>query len=384
MYCISISHKAAPLLIREKFAFSLEQQKAFSKKVVNDKHVSGCIVLSTCNRSEVYFTGDKKAVAVMEDEIANFKDLQKSEVLKYYRVYGVKQAAHHLFQVASGLDSMVIGEDEILGQVKKAYQTALEIKTTDYELNILFHSAITSAKKVKSLTLLSKTPISIGTLVAHEIFNFPKKDKKVLIIGLTGKMGTIIMKNVAHRSDVELTGTTRQHGYHMSVVSKEIKIIHYSERYDYINEADIIISATTSPHYTLTYDEVVKAATVAKKRLFIDLAVPSDIDGQIGLIEDTKLYDIDYFEVLSKQNNETKLKEVEKGQLIIEEEVENAFKKIYFHEWIENIDYYRDYFRDKNIEQVLYQLRDEASSEELKTILEVIKRVTKEKEVDIR
>lgn len=384
MYCISISHKAAPLLIREKFAFSLEEQKAFSNKVVTNSHVSGCIVLSTCNRSEVYFTGDKKAVAVMEEELASFKGLQKSEVLKYYRVYGIKQAAHHLFQVASGLDSMVIGEDEILGQVKKAYQTALEIKTTDYELNILFQSAITSAKKVKSLTLLSKTPISVGTLVAHEIFNFPKKDKKVLIIGLTGKMGTIIMKNVAHRDDVELIGTTRQHGYHISVVSKAVKVIHYSQRYAHINEADIIISATTSPHYTLTYDEVVKAATIKKERLFIDLAVPSDIDGQIRLIEGTKLYDIDYFEVLSKQNNETKLKEVEKGQLIIEEEVESAFKKIYFHEWVENVDYYKNYFQDKNIEQILYKLRDEASSEELKIILDVIKRVAKEKEAEAK
>ncbi len=377
MYCISISHKAAPLLIREKFAFSLEQQKVFSKKAVTSSHVSGCIVLSTCNRSEVYFTGDKKAIAVMEEKLASFKGLQKSEVLKYYRIYGIKQAAHHLFRVTSGLDSMVIGEDEILGQVKKAYQTALEIETTDYELNILFHGAITSAKKVKSLTLLSKTPLSIGTLVAHEIFNFPKKNKKVLIIGLTGKMGNIIMKNIVHRVDIELVGTTRQHGYPISVVSKEVKVIHYSQRYDYINEADIIISATTSPHYTLTYDEIIKATTISKKRLFIDLAVPSDIDGQIRLVEDTKFYDIDYFEGLSKQNNETKLKEVEKGQLIIEEEVENALKKIYFHEWIESLVYYKSYFQDKNIEQILYKLRDEASSEELKIILDVIKRVAK-------
>lgn len=377
MYCISISHKAAPLLIREKFAFSLEQQKVFSKKAVTSSHVSGCIVLSTCNRSEVYFTGDKKAIAVMEEKLASFKGLQKSEVLKYYRIYGIKQAAHHLFRVTSGLDSMVIGEDEILGQVKKAYQTALEIETTDYELNILFHGAITSAKKVKSLTLLSKTPLSIGTLVAHEIFNFPKKNKKVLIIGLTGKMGNIIMKNIVHRVDIELVGTTRQHGYPISVVSKEVKVIHYSQRYDYINEADIIISATTSPHYTLTYDEIIKATTISKKRLFIDLAVPSDIDGQIRLVEDTKFYDIDYFQGLSKQNNETKLKEVEKGQLIIEEEVENALKKIYFHEWIESLVYYKSYFQDKNIEQILYKLRDEASSEELKIILDVIKRVAK-------
>ncbi len=377
MYCISISHKVAPLLIREKFAFSLEQQKEFIKKAVANKYVSGCIVLSTCNRSEVYFTGDKRAIAVMEEKIASFKGLQKSEVLKYYRVYDIKQAAYHLFQVASGLDSMVIGEDEILGQVKKAYQVALEIKATDYELNILFQNAITSAKKVKSLTSLSKTPISIGTLVAHKIFNFPKKDKKVLIIGLTGKMGTIIVKNVAHRDDVELIGTTRQHGYPISIVSKEVKVIQYSQRYAYINEADIIISATTSPHYTLTFDEVIKAITIKKERLFIDLAVPSDIDGQMRLIEGSKLYDIDYFKMLSKQNNETKLKEVEKGQLIIEEEVESVFKKIYFHEWIENLGHYKNYFQDKSIEQILYKLRDEASSEELKIILEVIKRVAK-------
>ena len=97
----------------------------------------------------------------------------------------------HLFQVTCGMDSMVIGEDEILGQVKDAYNNALDQGTTKYLLNTLFQAAITCAKRIKTDTKLSKTPVSIGTLVANEIFHFPKEQKTVLIIGLTGKMGTI-------------------------------------------------------------------------------------------------------------------------------------------------------------------------------------------------
>lgn len=377
MYCISISHKIAPIHIREKFALSIEEQKAFMLRSIEKAHVSGCVVLSTCNRSEFYFSGDKQAVGAIEQDIATFKGLKPSEMLKYYKIYEQEKAVQHLFSVASGLDSMILGEDEILGQVKKAYQLALEMKTTNFEINTVFQSAISGAKKVKSETLLSKTAISVGTLVAHEIFQFNKPKKTVLIIGMTGKVGTIIVKNIQHRKDVQIIGTTRQHGYTLNMAGDTIKVIPYSQRYKYLEEADIIISATTSPHYTLTMEEMKPYLSKHKERLFIDLAVPIDIDKAVSKIEDAKLYDIDYFSVLSKGNNAVKLKEVEKGRLIIQEEVDAVMKKLRFHEYTSNKSLYDSYWEGKNWEQILYELRDEANSRELTVILDVIERVAR-------
>lgn len=380
MYCISISHKVAPLHIREKFAFSIEEQIKFQKQMVRQGVIHGCVVLSTCNRSEIYFTGDRAAIGIVEKSLADFKQLEVGELLKYYRIYEMKRSIYHLYSVASGMDSMVLGEDEILGQVKKAYQIALENNTTDPLMNRLFQGAINSAKKVKNKTLLSKTSLSIGTLVAHEIFDFNTchSKKNVLIIGITGKMGTIIMKNILHREDVKIIGTTRQHGYSLSVADSKVEVIDYAQRYAYIDKADIIISATASPHYTLTYQEIVSYITHQKPRLFIDLAVPIDIDTTIQTLPLATLYNIDYFKVLAKRNNEIKLKEIETGRCMIEQEVETIMKKISFSDCLEEIQCYEEQFKEKSFKQFLFDLRDRASSEELEVILKVIKRITEE------
>ena len=145
MYCMSVSHKKAPVKIRERFAFREEEKKEFMELLVRKEAVTGIVVLCTCNRSEVYVSGTKYAIGELQREIADYKNIRLEELLKYLNIYSGESAIRHLFKVACGFDSMVLGEDEILGQVKDAYQMSKAQKTVDYEMNVLFQKAVTCA-----------------------------------------------------------------------------------------------------------------------------------------------------------------------------------------------------------------------------------------------
>jgi glutamyl-tRNA reductase len=373
IYNVSISHKTAPVKIRELLAFTYEEKVAFIQDAIKLNHILECVLITTCNRSEIYVSGDDKAV----DEIISFlvkrKNLNHKSMMKYFLIYQQEKAVEHLYKVASGMDSMLIGEDEILGQVKDAYELALEHHTTGFYLNTLFRDAITCAKRVKTDTNLSKTSISLGTLAAHEVFDFIKKEgkKKVLIIGLTGKMGTILMKNLYHNKDIEILGTIRVHKsqHEFEVSYPRVIMVDYHQRYEYMEEADIIVSATTSPHYTITKDGLEENLVTQKERLFLDLAVPMDIDKEIQTINQVKLHDIDYFTELSKKNNELKLKEVERAKLIIEEEVDEYLKGIAFKEFMPYIREIKEKIQEDGLDKIFYQLKKNVKREDLEIII---------------
>lgn len=375
MYIISISHKTAPISIREVFSFSAEEQEAFIKAALASEHISQCVVVSTCNRSELYFDGDAQSIQVMEQKLADFKKVKLEDLMKYFLVYCDEKAYRHLFQVTCGFDSMVVGEDEILGQVKEAYERALALRATKYTLNTSFQAAITCAKKIKTDTKLSKTPISIGTLVVNEITQFPKEEKKVFIIGLTGKMGTIIMKNLYKKKNITIIGTARSHNsiQEIALDYRNVKIVAYKDRYHYMNEADIIISATTSPHYTITYQELAPMLPTDKTRIFIDLAVPRDIDKEITRLQKVSLFDIDYFDRVAKNNIQLKEQETERARYILEEQLEELLKTLSFHDFLPELNHIKRLFEEKGFEQAMYEIRNKASHAELQTVLKVLR-----------
>lgn len=373
LFCIGISHKTAPVEIREILAFTQEEKIDFIQSAIRQEGIHECVLITTCNRTEAYVAGEENLTEQVMRLFAEKKHFKMDKMKKYFLRYNNKKAVKHLFSVAAGLDSMVIGEDEILGQVKDHYQLALQTGTTDFLLNTLFRYAITSAKKVKTDTRLSKTPVSIGTLAANEVFRFNGKDqrKKVLIIGLSGKMGTIIMKNLYHNKMIEITGTSRNHiiNEQVNLLYPGVNIIDYQKRYDKINEADIVISATSSPHFTVTSEELKEFITEKKQRLFIDLAVPTDIDKAVGQLPFTSLIDIDYFKKLSEENNNIKLIEAETAKLIIDKQVDEFYKEVNFREFLPHMKEIGDLFQSKPFETILYQIRNNVSSEELEIIL---------------
>lgn len=376
MYCMSVSHKKAPVKIRERFAFREEEKKEFMELLVRKEAVTGIVVLCTCNRSEVYVSGTKYAIGELQREIADYKNIRLEELLKYLNIYSGESAIRHLFKVACGFDSMVLGEDEILGQVKDAYQMSKAQKTVDYEMNVLFQKAVTCAKRIKTDTRLSKTPLSIATLVANEVFRFENgRDlKKVMVIGMSGKMGSIITKNIISKPGIEITGTVRRHNacLTVNVQSDRVKVVDYRDRYQYMNDMDIVISATLGPHYTVTYEELSKVLEDGRKRLFIDVAVPVDMDPSIGEIDGLSLFDIDYFDTLSKNNTKIKLKELDRARAIMEEDLDGAIKEVVFHPYIQRMEELKAAFSGKRLETLLYQIRDHVSSEDLKVVLRTL------------
>lgn len=326
---ISISHKIAPLTIRELFAFSKEQQEQLMRNMVADTLIDECIVVATCNRTEIYtYTSAENSLgeifqAMQKILLREAKAENTENIMDYILFYHDKKAIHHLFEVTTGLDSMVIGEDQILGQVKTAQEQAMAIHTSGVFLNTLFRYAITGAKKVKTDTNLSKTSVSTATLA----LKIAEKElgtvhgKKVLIIGASGKIGGIVMKNFGCIEGVKLYVTVRsintlQRSRHMKA---DYETISYDARYEVLDEMDVIISATSSPHYTLTYDKMMKNLKTDKKRVFVDLAVPMDIDSKINEKENCIYYNIDDFTKISKENNKKKMHEAEAAGEILDD-----------------------------------------------------------------
>lgn len=204
---LSISHKTAPLEIRRLFAFTQEQQERLGLTFLKEGGVQECVVIATCNRTEIYVyaadSGRRQNLFQRLQQILlrEAGALKTEHIADYLRFYQDEKAVRHLFSVTAGLDSMVVGEDQILGQVKKAHEQARETGTAGKYLNTLFRYAVTCAKKIKTETDLSKSSVSTATLAikaAEEVLG-DLAGKKVLVIGGTGQIGSIVLKNLYSR-----------------------------------------------------------------------------------------------------------------------------------------------------------------------------------------
>lgn len=351
MYCISINYKFAPVNIREKVSFSEEEKKNFIK--------DNMVILSTCNRVEIYFTGYN--VNEIAKEICSFKGIDYNKFKSYVNIYADEGAVCHIYRVACGMESKILGEDEILGQVKDAYYFAHGSVNLSYEINTVFKGAVTAAKKIKTETLMSKSSVSIGTLAAA--FLHKRNVKSVLIIGISGKIGSIVAKNIISYKNIKTGATARGHNCDYINISNT-EYIPFNKRYEYINNYDAVISATTSPHYTLTWSEIKKHNI--KGKIFIDLAVPRDIDEDI---EDNEIYNIDYFETISKSNSEIKMKEKERVDLIIRDMIDDLKKEMFFHTIAGSLEELNKY----SFEHMIYKVRDGLTADEFKKFIGILK-----------
>lgn len=379
MHCLSITYKKAPLKFRERLSFTLENKTQVEKHILS-KGVKGCIIISTCNRTELYYSGQVSAIDEIENIIAKEKKISLCDLKRYIDIYSDDKAIRHLSYVVCGMDSMVVGEGEILRQVKEAYLKSLDSQTSNDELNIIFQGAISSAKAVRTITKISTTATSIGTLTASEVIKFinDKKSGNVLILGATGKMGNILVKNLYSKKNIKLIGTRRE-AFVQSNNNKGIQWILHDRRYEYIPWADVVISATISPHYVLTREMVEKVLQENKSpKLFIDLAVPCDIDKDIKNLNNISMMDIDDFQYLSKENNHLKLKEMEKARLIIEDRIEEIRKAIYYNELSKDIIKIEKFIKKKGFPNVLYKLRKILTADEILRLLNCLKLMIKE------
>lgn len=385
MLCISVSYRKTEGELRQKFAFSEEEQKTFLKRLMDAGVIDGGVILSTCNRSELYVTvrngDDDKAVIgfaesdsgrrlkQLEELFSEYKGLARSLIRKNCLFYQGKQAVTHLYRVVCGLDSMVVGEDEILHQTKYAYKISQSIGAANGEINIIFQGAFNCAKLSKSETQISETPVSIGTLTANYIEEYLKKQQcdRVLVIGASGQIGSIVAKNLISKN-ISVIGTSRSHPTGDNLWScEELTWIDFSKRYEYINDVSSVVSATKSPHYTITRDELSKMRDHENPLLLVDLAVPYDIDRDIEEENNITLVGIDHFKELSEKNSVLKLSEAEKMSVIVSECVEDVLKRLYIRNFQIHMKEHEDWFS-----KMIFYLKESLDSDTLLKVLEKI------------
>ena len=375
MYTVSLSYKNTPVEIRECFSFNTEERKEFLIKAPSAQGVDGCVLLSTCNRTEIYFSGDEHGAERLERLAAEIKNTDAGRLMRYLRVYSGENAVRHLHNVACGMDSMILGEDEILGQVKDAYAAAHDEGAVNRELNEYFKSAVTCAKRIKTDTEVSKTSTSAATLAARSVFDFAGDGAKVLVIGASGKIGSAAAKNIISHGGAEVIGTARSSRFsHTGMTMTD-----YTDRYGHMDWADVIISATSSPHYTVTAQQLMPVLVHKKPRLFIDLSVPKDIDPSIAELEGCSLINIDDFKKISAQNNKKKLKEAERALAYIDEAVEDAVKLAEFSKITPEL----ETLRSISGAQLLFRMRDAADAAEMRAIAGVIDRIRTERKDEL-
>ena len=352
---ISISHKNAPLEVRARFAFPVEAQEELMRQAIARNIAEECVFISTCNRTEIYtyHACPGSNFIKMQALLFEFAGIQVEEEMgDYVRMYQGSKAIKHLFHVAAGLDSMVMGEDQILGQVKRAHEQAHQIGTCGVYLNTLFRYAVTAAKKVKTETDLSRTTVSMATMAI--------KAAEQGLGTLHGAKVCITSRNMSQAKEDHHHRITYQ-------------VMEYDNRYELMDEMDVIISATASPHYTVTYGKLSKVLKTEKPRVLIDLAVPIDIEAKVEQIPGVKRFDVDDFQELARVNNEKKQHEVQAADQILAEIQKDFERWMVFQLSLPKIEQLKKRLLEeaekkgfeRAIDKMLYKLRDHSEPSEL-------------------
>jgi len=340
---IGLNHKTAPIHIREKLAFSKENVfQAIDQLMIKDFFSEMCII-STCNRVEILVVSnlpkDKALKQVMDEFLSYLKTHRKVEtstLLPLFYVHQHLDAVRHLFRVASSLDSMIVGEPQILGQIKDSYRLAVAKKSAGVLINRLLHRTFSIAKKVRSETGIGDHAVSISYAaieLGRKIFG-SLKDRNVLLIG-AGEMAELSVEHLIrhHAGTIFVANRTFERGMQLANRFKGTAI-RFDEIENYLIHVDIVISSTGAPECILNRKDLKKVMKQRKQRpiFFIDIAVPRDIDPDINQLENAYLYDIDDLQGVIDINVNQRQKEALRAERLIDEAV------VRFEEWLNKLD----------------------------------------------
>lgn len=294
---IGIDHSKASIAYRELFSFTKTGAMDAMERIKVEFELSGCVLLSTCNRTELWISSGKKSYISPYDMLCEIKEIDRTQYGEFFVERKDEEAVNHLLKLACGLNSKIFGEDQIISQVREALALSRKCGCEDMVLEKVFQTAIAAAKKVKStvrLNAIDQSTAYKGVQILKEQLG-SLKDIPCLIIG-NGQMGKLIA-NVLTTQGANVTMTLRKriHGCeeHGSIIPENCKMLPYEERYSALTDATVVISATLSPHYTLKKEEVEAVILGEKKRIWLDLAVPRDIDPEINRRHGISIYDID-------------------------------------------------------------------------------------------
>ena len=321
--CLGLNHKTAPVEVRERFAVGNTKLGEAALQLLEISSAAEGVVISTCNRTEFYLAAEDVREAVRRLEIGLADKVHGHDGL-YYR-HESAQAARHLCKVVSGLDSMLLGETEIFGQVKQAYQAAHEAGATGPTLNKLFQKVFGVGKKVRTQTSIQEGTTSIGNVaveLAEKIFGH-LKDSEVMVLG-AGEMSRLTAKALVSRGakSVIVANRTYEHALELAAEMNG-RAVRFDDWLSVLKDVDVVISSTGAPHTLIHAKEIesVRRARKFRPLFLIDIAVPRDIEHACGEIEEVYLYDIDALEQLADEARARRSQQIAECEKIIEAEL---------------------------------------------------------------
>lgn len=336
---LGLNHNSAPVEIREKLSISsarLGEHLSTLKERVPEAREE--VILSTCNRVEIYaLVGDiKKGVAALKKFMADYHELDLATLENYTYVYALEEAVEHLFKVSSSLDSMVVGEPQILGQVKSAYKAARELSVTGTVLNNLFERSFSVAKRIRTETGIAENAVSVSYAaveLARKIFG-DLSGKTTLLIG-AGEMIELALKHLVAQGVKTVLVANRTYERAVELATKfNGEAVHFDHLHEELKRCDIVISSTGAPHFVVRKElaEKVIAERANRPMFFIDIAVPRDIEPSVNEVDNCYVYDIDDLKSVVESNLAERAKEARKAEEIIRGEVSQ------FLSWLDHLE----------------------------------------------
>jgi glutamyl-tRNA reductase len=378
LIAISINHRTAPVEVREAVYLKEDEIRPFIN-IAKENQIKEGLILSTCNRTEIFGipTTSESSHENLQNLLLNFKQSQNITE-EHFQKFVSRDAIKHLFSVATGIDSLLVGDNQIFKQVKDSFQIAEESNFTGYIMHRIFDAAIRTGKRAISETSISEGAVTVSyaaVQLTEKIFSNLNK-KSALVIG-TGETGEIAAKHLSEKGIGSLSVTNRTQEKADKLAQKlNAKVIPFTEFRDSIYKFDIIISATASPEILVNKDDVKIAL---KKRsnnpmILMDIAIPRDIDPETRKIDYVFYHDLDSLNIIVEQNLSKRKSEIPKVEEIIEQELDN------FWEWYNSLQAapaikdLRDFFEDIRNEEV-EKNKNKFSSEDQEKLDIVTKRI---------
>ncbi len=333
IHLTGINYKKAPSNVLEKFSLDEKECFEFLFQAKSTNLLKEAVVLSTCNRTEVYCTienGDLKGN--LPGMLTDFLGLSSTPLKNYFYHLSDLEAVSHLFRVAAGLDSMVLGEDQILMQMKKAYSYAVEAKSVGCLFHKLFHQAFRVGKRCRHETRINDGAASIGSVAIELIKNIFSNmgDRKILLIG-AGELSQAVLTNLKNIDPSNITIMNRTFSKAHSLAQDfDARLLRLADLPQAMAGSDIIISSTASKKEIISFDMVKNAMSGRKKRpmLIVDIAVPHDVDYRVSSLGNVFLYNIDDLKEITEENIGVRQKDIPCAEEIIDQELQD-YKKWY-------------------------------------------------------
>ena len=335
---VGLSHHTAPVEIRERLAFAPTAMEKPLRQMLELPAVAEALIVSTCNRVELYAATREPdaAVAALRRFLADYHGVPLEEIEQHLYDYQGEDGIRHLFRVASSLDSMIIGEPQILGQIKTAYGYAVEFRTAGLILNRFLHKAFSVAKRVRTETGIASSAVSVSFAaveLARKIFD-RLDDKGVMIIG-AGEMCELAARHFVSNGvrKVLVTNRTFERAEKLAVEFQG-RAVPFEQFTDHLAEVDIVMTSTGAPTFILGYKQMEEVLRRRRNRpmFLIDIAVPRDIDPKVNALDNIYLYDVDDLQGVVQANLKERQKEAHRAEGIIGEEIGQ------FHLWLANLE----------------------------------------------